>query len=140
MKAEDLMLGNWVGVEVQVDDTGKEPVFKKFPKRVKYLEHGIIGLEDDAQFGAEITPYPITKEVLEENGFACIEIGDNGPSTPKQNVNRYEKWQVRTQWHTIDIFYDRLKKKWRLNGKDIEFVHELQQEYKRSKIEEEVQL
>ena len=34
MKPHKLMIGDWVEAEVQVDDTGTEPVFEKLRKRV----------------------------------------------------------------------------------------------------------
>ena len=77
MKAEDLMIGDWVCVEVQVDDTGTEPVFETTPKRVTELTKGIYGIyvEGTSEYaGAEITPIPLTPEILEKNGWFLDEI------------------------------------------------------------------
>ncbi len=72
MNATELMLGDWVYAKVQVDDTGTEPVFERTPKRVTDLTNSRDGIyvEGTSQFaGAEITPIPLTPEILEENGF-----------------------------------------------------------------------
>ena len=72
MNATELMLGDWVYAKVQVDDTGTEPVFERTPKRVTDLTNSINGIyvEGTSQFaGAEITPIPLTPEILKENGF-----------------------------------------------------------------------
>jgi len=72
MNATEMMLGDWVYAKVQVDDTGTEPVFERTPKRVTDLTNSINGIyvEGTSEFaGAEITPIPLTPEILEVNGF-----------------------------------------------------------------------
>ena len=72
MKADELMIGDWVYAKVQVDDTGTEPVYERTPKRVTDLTKGINGIyvEGTSTFaGAEIEPIPLTAEILEKNGF-----------------------------------------------------------------------
>ena len=76
-----------------------------------------------------IEPIPITHEIIENNGFCCIAVGDNGPATPKQHFNRYEKWICKTKWIDIIVWYDRFTKKWSLDGVNsvpLEYVHQLQ--------------
>ena len=149
MNANELMIGDWVYAKVQVDDTGTEPVFERTPKRVTDLTNSINGIyvEGTSQFaGAEIEPIPLTQEVLEKNGFVCVEVGDNGIGTPAKFRNRFEKWECRTQWHTFHVFYDRIRHSFSLNAaysnhiEGMQYVHELQHALRISGIDKEVEL
>lgn len=78
MNAKELMIGDWLNAKVQVDDTGTEPVYENFRRRVTRID--IIGhsvdfyLEDGMNFGADISPIPITPDILEQNGFVREEV------------------------------------------------------------------
>ena len=77
MKAEDLMVGNWVAVEIQVDDVDNHPVYKQIPMRVSSLSHGVIELEEAGELGNQIysvVPLKLTPEILEESGFVREEV------------------------------------------------------------------
>lgn len=94
--------------------------------KLAYDEHGesYCWLDID-----ELRPIPITPEILEKNGFALVEVGDNGPATPKKNYKRYERWERKTMWRDITIWFDRITKKWCLHGLNsvnISYIHELQ--------------
>ena len=72
MKAEDLMIDDWIGVRIQVDDTGTEPVYGEIPLRVTHLmrSNNSIYCDGVSQFdGTEFVPIPLTTEILEKNGF-----------------------------------------------------------------------
>ena len=73
MTPHKLMIGDWVEAEVQVDDTGTEPVFEKLRKRVTdiyTIGHRVeISLEDNVQFGATLSQIRLTPEILEANNF-----------------------------------------------------------------------
>ena len=104
---------------------------------------GTIEFEDYTATEEDLQPVLITKEELEKNGFVCVEVCDDGPGTPKQYRNRFEKWQARTQFQTVDIFYDRITHRYSLNfyGNHIEsmkYIHELQRAFAECHIEMEV--
>lgn len=92
---------------------------------------------------ADLTPVPLTPEILEQNGWECIAVGDNGPATPKEHYNRYEKWRCESKWGYRDLFLDRMTKRWRLSGMNCttftEF-HKLQHALRISGFEKEIEL
>lgn len=122
MKAEDLMIGDWVYTKVQVDDTGTEPVFEMVPRKVTELSEIINGIytEKTSTFaGAEIEPIPITIEILEENGFRY----EKGYSSSVYRLDeyflvQYENERYRAYWLSEDGDEDL--------DKIITYVHELQ--------------
>lgn len=148
MKAEDLMIGDWVYVKVQVDDTGTEPVFETTPKRVTELTKGINGIyvEGTSGFaGAEITPIPLTPEILEKNGFELYICAEK-----YRNSRYYEcaDWNIGWCIHIyplpdggyymeIDSLMDRYLTK-TLIHRVISSVHELQHGIQYGEIEKEV--
>lgn len=88
-----------------------------------------------------LEPVPLTPEILEKNGIKLLEVGDNGVATPAKDRNRFEKWEMHTQWKDTYLWYDRLCKYWLLNnmgGARLHFVHELQHALKLCGIEKEI--
>lgn len=84
-------------------------------------------------YGGEVAdcyaPVFITPEILEANGITLLEVGDNGPATPKKHLNRYEKWFIHTTWKDTFLWYDRMADHWHLqdmSGARFHHVHELQ--------------
>lgn len=76
-----------------------------------------------------LDPIPITPDILKANGGHILEVGDNGPATPKKYFMRYEKWQLVTKWNTAVMYYDRTTRHWSLQGVNavnLDYVHELQ--------------
>lgn len=73
MLGNNLMIGDWVEAEVQVDDTGTEPVFEKLRKRVTDIYtigyRVEVSLENDAQAFATLSQIRLTPEILEANNF-----------------------------------------------------------------------
>ena len=142
MKAEDLMIGDYVCVKVQVDDTGTEPVFETTPKRVTELTKGIYGIyaEGASEFaGAEIEPIPLTTEILEQNGFVPI----------RQNAGEPYYWQYfdKNDGSIVNAFRRIYRGLWiecsnatteASTNKQCEFVHELQHAIKNTEIKMEV--
>ena len=85
--------------------------------------YDIINLDD------EVVGIPLTKEILEQNGIKLLEVGDNGGATPARYKNRFEKWEIHTQWKDTYLWYDRQAKYWHLSNMGaarLHFVHELQ--------------
>ena len=74
MKATELMIGDWVN-----SDFGIFQINEIFDDAVRD-DRG-----NDYEFDC-IHPILLTAEILKNNGFELVEIGDNGPSTPKANV------------------------------------------------------
>lgn len=142
MKATDLMIGDWVlhfGEEarivgIRIDNYNNSPYFKTNLHDTWY-ESGVDGIE----------PIPLTPEILEKNRFRLVAVGDNGPGTPKKNLNRYEKWECKTQFQTFHVFHDRIRDTYSLNAfsnhiEGITFVHKLQHALKPCKIDKEIVL
>lgn len=108
MKAEELMLNDFVKHNDKVVQIAQ---INKF-------------MADNLQ------PIPLTAEIMEKNGFILVEVGDNGVNTPKKNINRWEKWQCDSKWHTFTLIYDKMTERWKFyynfNGFSFKYVHELQ--------------
>ena len=124
MKANELMLGDWVVYRGDAEYTN--------PVRIEgmdILTNALI-TEDREDVGFDgIEPIPLTAEILEKNGIKLEEVGDNGISTPPKWRNRFEKWALHTQWKDTFIWYDRTAKYWHLHdmgAAKLHYVHELQ--------------
>ena len=133
MKATDLMLGDWVN-----SDFGILQITEIFDDAVRD-DRG-----NDYEFDC-IHPILLTGDILKSNGFELVEIGDNGPSTPKMNINRYEKWECKTMFQTFYLSYDRHAKDYSLNAfwnhiSHIMYVHELQNAMRVCGVEKEIEL
>ena len=133
MKATELMIGDWVN-----SDFGIFQIKEIFDDAVRDNRG------NDYEFDC-IQPISLTGEILKSNGFELVEIGDNGPSTPKANVNRYEHWECKTAFQTFYLIYDRRVKKYSLNAFsnhiiNIVYVHELQNAMRVCGAEKEIEL
>ena len=133
MKATELMVGDWVN-----SDFGIFQINEIFDDAVR--DSG----GNDYEFDC-ISPILLTGEILKSNGFELVEIGDNGPSTPKANVNRYEKWECKTMFQTFYLIYDRCLKDYSLNAfgnhiSQIMYVHELQNAMRVCGVKKEIEL
>lgn len=138
MKATDLMVLDWVkyGTDklriAEIYDAGV------YPRDAMATSNRGYPFED-------FEPIPLTSDILEQNGFVLVAVGDNGVATPKKNRNRYEKWECRTMWQTFNLFYDRTCKWYTLDAFDntirnIRFVHELQHALRMCGAEKEIEL
>lgn len=121
LQASDLSVGDWV----RKSDT------KDNYRVVEILKDGVIRIEDNRhlQHIENLEPIPLTQEIMKANGFKCIEVGDKGAATPKQHYMRYEKWRGETQWGYRELFYDRVRQRWRFHGMNeypFNAVHQLQ--------------
>ena len=81
------------------------------------------------EFGA-LARQLITVELLRKNGWDIKEVGDNGPATPKEYRNRYEKWVHVNNWDKDDhfnysLFLDRTTGEWSQDGQSIEYMDQL---------------
>ncbi len=132
MKANELMIGDWV-----TTSDGNRKVEKLSKNWILEWEDGYMCTVSD------IIPVQLTDSIMKINGFSIVEVGDNGPSTPPKNINRFEKWFCRTTWQDIYVWYDRLMKKWCLHGiNQVHFnsVHMLQHAFRLCGIEKEIEL
>lgn len=124
MKSNELMVGDWVRIAHydiidQVDCLLTEYAVTSHSDTYGQYEY------------KDIEPILLTGEILKSNGFELVDVGDNGPSTPKANINRYEKWECKTKFQTFYLIYDRRSKDYSLNAfsnhiSHIMYVHELQ--------------
>ena len=138
IKISDLSVGDWVRVinqfDAQIDgyhsESGSLSLKTRQGNKVHYR------LED-------IHPIPLTPKILKKNGWECIAVGDNGPATPKEHYNRYEKWRCESKWGYRDLFFDRMTKNWRLSGMNcttFTTVHKLQHALRFSGFEKEIEV
>ena len=117
MKPNELMIGDWV--RFNDPDTNETELHR-------------ISQEDfsgNDKFRNCFSEIEITAEILEANGIKLQEVGDNGPATPKEHFNRYEKFFIHTTWKDTFLWYDRHAKYWHLqnmNAAMMHYVHELQ--------------
>ena len=133
MKATELMIGDWVN-----SDFGIFKINEIFDDAVRDNRG------NDYEFDC-IHTILLTAEILKSNSFELVEIGDNGPSMPKANFNRYEKWECKTMFQTFYLSYDRLAKNYSLNAfwnhiSHIMYVHELQNAMRVCGVEKEIEL
>lgn len=122
MKANELMIGNWV----------------KCGRR--YMK--VTQLAEDMDCD-DIEPIPLAPEILEKNGIKLEEVGDNGVLTSPKWRNRFEKWVLRTLWRDTFIWYDRTAKYWHLQdmgAAKLLYVHQLQNALRLCGIEKEIEL
>ena len=140
IKISDLSVGDWVsdknGIIVQV--RGIECWSDGYVVNVKTKAGTITNLTEEG-----VCPIPLLPKLLEKSGWECIAVGDNGPATPKEHYNRYEKWRYETKCGYRDLFFDRMTKRWRLSGMNCttftEF-HKLQHALRISGFEKEIEL
>lgn len=64
----------------------------------------------------------ITPELMRRHGWEIKSVGDNGPSTPRANRNRYQEWRHVSRWNNCDqsahaVIHDLLTGDWIYNGK-----------------------
>lgn len=71
MKANELMLGDWVFVD-EYDEYTPAPYNKPYP--IQILSGADIDRADEISF----EPIPLTPEIMEKNGFWVMEKVDNG--------------------------------------------------------------
>lgn len=137
LKIEDLMVGDWVNVGGEPARILRLGIAGR--NKVKGLSGQIYGFLTSS----EIESIPITPEILRKNGFKCVAVGDSGPATPKRNYMRYEKWVLCTQWRDVELFFDRLTKRYKLqgcNGRTFTEVHILQHALRFLNIDKEITL
>lgn len=72
----------------------------------------------------------INPVLLREAGWEIAEVGDNGPATPKENCNRYERWVHSTEWTKCSqfqhpVFFDRLTGYYSQNGKEVVYMDQI---------------
>ena len=72
----------------------------------------------------------ITPPLMRAAGYEIAEVGDNGPATPKEHINRYERWTHVSEWNKCDqmrhdVFFDRCTGEWSRNGKEVVYMDEV---------------
>lgn len=146
IRFEDISVGDWIEAGDNVKLRVKYPRNRHDMITVEYLEPVVIqamtftettiGIED-------ARPIPIAPEILKANGFSCVEVGDKGPATPKAHYMRYERWRIETQWGYRDLLFDRMTKRYKLDGMNeytFTEVHKLQHALRFSGFDKEILL
>ena len=92
---------------------------------------GYIGLAEEREgLDTDFEAVPISADFLRSHGFTLTSVGDNGPLTPKGQLNRYEEWKrVLRLVPTVTVLFDRMTGLWCLpvlSAAQLVFVHELQ--------------
>lgn len=142
MKAEDLMIGDWVDVYHELPD--ESGFYKPLQVTGLHQNNGICfgdsiiesPWNDPEEFEEEIKPIPLTEEILEKNGFGFIDTF---------NGEYYSVW---TGWWILDglelCCCSNLKFPVYFNISDanvkVNYVHELQHALKLCGIEKEIVL
>lgn len=71
----------------------------------------------------------ITVDNLRAAGWEIKEVGDNGPCTPKENRDRFEKWLHADEFNACCpkkvLFFDRSTGRYSLNGQRVGFMEQL---------------
>ena len=147
MKKEDLMIGDWVNIQTEKDD---EPMYSQVEQ--------LWECEIDADFQTDyknVHPIPLSKEILEKNGFHLMHgfrynetyptygWGDNiDKKYISVDVTFYDDEPINGVMHLVKIYRDSMGE----DGVDsihschIDYVHELQHALKVCKIEKEIVL
>lgn len=148
------MIGDWVCYRPGwIDDDTKTPVYEGkegVPVRLTCIYNDMAQYDDALPDGTintievadfELFPIPITPEILEKNGIKLLEVGDNGVATPAKYRNRFEKWEIHTQWKDTYLWYDRQAKYWHLHDMGaarLYYAHDLQRALKLCGIDKEI--
>lgn len=134
MKANELMIGDLVIV--------KTPIEEKATKVAEIYANGIIAEDSGSYLNDEISPVPLSPEILEKNGwqkfntYHILQLGDGISLWFYWFENRFEReWRGIDEW---DGHRERVEITFRSKG--VEYVHELQHALRLSGIEKEIVL
>ena len=140
MKANKIMLGDWVNYRPGwIDEETGEPVFdskKGFPVKIDFIGGEDGGAQYSDEYGSyemadfEMSPIPLTPEILEKNGFK-----KEGPAPQGVQV-----WAVRYDEKRFRIFEWVASESFVLHDINIRSVHELQHALRLCGIEKEIVL
>ena len=136
MKAEDLMIGDWVSITEPDDFHGYTGKVRITNAEVNYIMVDIPDMHLHDVFIEDLQPIPLTEEILEKNGFGFLDTSNN------------EIKSVWTGWWILDGLelgcFSNLKFPVYFNISDVNvkvnYVHELQHALKLCGIEKEIVL
>ena len=138
MTREELMIGDIVDVHrcECVADGGHFQEWDEYGKVVSITEYYItikyIGREEDYDFedvnGEDINPIPLTREILEKNGFVKYnEVSDTPPYDQDEEGNMYYSYKGEHKfwgwWQPNNVYLIPVNA---MVDLEIEYVHELQ--------------
>lgn len=148
MKREELIVGDWVMSRryigpSRVYATYLNPSDERFA--VTIINESEAGSTTAGHSMDELTPIPITNEILEKNGFYRISAMDAEMDVYDEDF--VYKLETNEVYVNVEIEYDRADLRWlhiRVKGevgeKLIKFVHELQHALKFFGVEKEIEL
>ena len=130
MKANELMLGDWVAYR------------KDFPDRVNAIAIGghAVSLEHDSwQQMSSIQPIPLTPEILKKNGFDFLYSSVPGGTPQEQRMRKVDTYE----WRGIAVNYYHETNDFQIvnfRGVRINYVHQFQHALRLCGIEKEIVL
>ena len=132
MKAEDLMIGDWVCVRSNdKEDTHNFKITSIIDEGI--YGHNFVGFEEDLE------PIPLTEEILERNGFTSKEDKYNHKKYFLLGKNEYN-YDVYLDRLTILLVEEEYEPTTYAYICDVNYVHELQHVLKLCAIEKEIVL
>lgn len=138
MKANELMIGDWVRRRWTCSDTGREVVKDFQVAEVRKNGETLYVWSDSGNIGAveKIEPIPLTPEILKENGFGYVEkdeeithfyIGNRHSCRLGLHIGTNNKGDYWVNTNYNDIY-------------GLKYVHELQHAFRLFKLEKEIVL
>ena len=145
MKANELMIGDWVGIEYYDTGVAIDGVIKAEKKirpckivRIEYYMVTVDRLDGKVQdcLVTDLIPIPLTADILTKNGFEYNEF-------PRFAINEItEKTKVMFSYHSggRTVFMGISEPNFNLTSACVLFVHELQQLLRQSRIDKEIEI
>lgn len=134
MKANELMIGDWVHVDgVQVDDDGKNPVYQLLARRVEGLRKGVVEIDHYEFPPCLCMPISLTREILELNNFQ--KDPDYIDTYWRPDCRKFCFVKENDDWYFAFRY-----KGGHICIAECNYVHELQHDLKRCGIEKEIVL
>lgn len=138
MTLQDLSIGDWI--QHDINDPRHDGQLITVPVQVRGMFTDSAGQGNIIYFhpidrievcslSHQFEPLPISHELVEGCGAILVEVGDNGPATPQNFRNRFERWDISSLKKEYTLWYDRRTKKWTVAGANqvyLDYCHQLQ--------------
>ncbi len=128
----DLRVGNWLSVHHPTMSAENIQISADWIRTIEQINNGLI--KEDSPLFRIVEPIPLTKEILEANGFKYEEF-------PKFAVNKIaEKTDIAITYHpgSKTIFIGISEPNFNLTSSLVLYVHEMQNLLRDARIEKEI--